>query len=143
MVLRLKTRESRSLPGLPNAALGLATTHSHQPGTHAQHVLTAGWSSPVARQAHNLKVPGSNPGPATKIPESEITLRQIERSGGVRVCAFGAALRKAVWLPIDGAGNSAKTVDLVRSQAGRRKYRPRLQGRGSSDLGRRQPLHLG
>src|ERR1044071_7091483 len=25
----------------------------------------AGWSSPVARQAHNLKVPGSNPGPAT------------------------------------------------------------------------------
>jgi hypothetical protein len=28
--------------------------------------LIAGWSSPVARQAHNLKVPGSNPGPATK-----------------------------------------------------------------------------
>ena len=33
----------------------------------------AGWSSPVARQAHNLKVAGSNPAPATKnqrIPES-------------------------------------------------------------------------
>ena len=27
---------------------------------------TAGWSSPVARQAHNLKVTGSNPVPATK-----------------------------------------------------------------------------
>ena len=27
----------------------------------------AGWSSPVARQAHNLKVPGSNPGPATNL----------------------------------------------------------------------------
>ena len=27
----------------------------------------AGWSSPVARQAHNLKVVGSNPTPATKI----------------------------------------------------------------------------
>src|SRR5215475_4338244 len=27
--------------------------------------VIAGWSSPVARQAHNLKVPGSNPGPAT------------------------------------------------------------------------------
>jgi hypothetical protein len=27
---------------------------------------TAGWSSPVARQAHNLKVVGSNPTPATK-----------------------------------------------------------------------------
>ena len=25
----------------------------------------AGWSSPVARQAHNLKVGGSNPPPAT------------------------------------------------------------------------------
>jgi hypothetical protein len=28
----------------------------------------AGWSSPVARQAHNLKVVGSNPTPATKNP---------------------------------------------------------------------------
>ena len=28
--------------------------------------LIAGWSSPVARQAHNLKVTGSNPVPATK-----------------------------------------------------------------------------
>ncbi len=28
--------------------------------------LIAGWSSPVARQAHNLKVVGSNPTPATK-----------------------------------------------------------------------------
>ena len=27
--------------------------------------LGAGWSSPVARQAHNLKVVGSNPTPAT------------------------------------------------------------------------------
>ncbi len=26
----------------------------------------AGWSSPVARQAHNLKVTGSNPVPAPK-----------------------------------------------------------------------------
>jgi hypothetical protein len=29
----------------------------------------AGWSSPVARQAHNLKVTGSNPVPATKIAD--------------------------------------------------------------------------
>ncbi len=27
--------------------------------------LDAGWSSPVARQAHNLEVAGSNPAPAT------------------------------------------------------------------------------
>ena len=31
------------------------------------HRFIAGWSSPVARQAHNLKVIGSNPIPATKI----------------------------------------------------------------------------
>ena len=30
--------------------------------------FNAGWSSPVARQAHNLKVTGSNPVPATKQP---------------------------------------------------------------------------
>ncbi len=29
----------------------------------------AGWSSPVARQAHNLKVVGSNPTPATNYLE--------------------------------------------------------------------------
>lgn len=29
-------------------------------------LIVAGWSSPVARQAHNLKVVGSNPTPATK-----------------------------------------------------------------------------
>ena len=29
--------------------------------------VVAGWSSPVARQAHNLKVVGSNPTPATNI----------------------------------------------------------------------------
>ena len=32
----------------------------------AQQKGAAGWSSPVARQAHNLKVAGSNPAPATK-----------------------------------------------------------------------------
>ena len=30
-------------------------------------ITDAGWSSPVARQAHNLKVTGSNPVPATKL----------------------------------------------------------------------------
>ena len=29
-------------------------------------MIIAGWSSLVARQAHNLKVVGSNPTPATK-----------------------------------------------------------------------------
>ena len=35
-----------------------------QPSAHTN----AGWSSPVARQAHNLKVRGSNPLPATNVP---------------------------------------------------------------------------
>ena len=50
MVLCLKARESRSPPGPPN---------------HTDTPTPAGWSSPVARQAHNLKVIGSNPIPAT------------------------------------------------------------------------------
>ena len=33
---------------------------------HHYNITNAGWSSPVARQAHNLKVIGSNPIPATK-----------------------------------------------------------------------------
>ncbi len=41
-------------------------THSQTSSTQRPHSRTvAGWSSPVARQAHNLKVTGSNPVPAT------------------------------------------------------------------------------
>src|SRR5690606_35703938 len=40
----------------------------------------AGWSSLVARRAHNPKVGGSNPPPATKDP-SEITRTGLSRSG--------------------------------------------------------------
>ena len=42
--------------------IGLITRNS-QGGVRPH--LVAGWSSPVARQAHNLKVVGSNPTPAT------------------------------------------------------------------------------
>ena len=45
----------------------------------------AGWSSPVARQAHNLKVTGSNPVPATKT-----TAPSSHRLGGVLF--FGTCL---------------------------------------------------
>src|SRR5476651_1686074 len=33
----------------------------------------AGWSSPVARQAHNLKVTGSNPVPATTFDQEKLS----------------------------------------------------------------------
>ena len=39
---------------------------------------TAGWSSPVARQAHNLKVVGSNPTPATKIKPEILILHTFQ-----------------------------------------------------------------
>ena len=35
--------------------------------TQINKTTNAGWSSPVARQAHNLKVTGSNPVPATRV----------------------------------------------------------------------------
>ena len=35
-------------------------------------LLIAGWSSPVARQAHNLKVVGSNPAPATNVKPQKL-----------------------------------------------------------------------
>ena len=43
-------------------AIGSIKAYKHEPNIS----LVAGWSSPVARQAHNLKVIGSNPIPATK-----------------------------------------------------------------------------
>ena len=99
MVLCLKARESRSLPGLPASWEQTGRT-SVRPGLQIQicgiwvrpgpcapggheadtdfvdghrlgevhpglSEIGAGWSSPVARQAHNLKVAGSNPAPAT------------------------------------------------------------------------------
>ena len=42
----------------------------------------AGWSSPVARQAHNLKVVGSNPTPAT------IADKGPPLFGAAGLCAF-------------------------------------------------------
>src|SRR6516162_4451673 len=38
------------------------------PSLNRTNPTDAGWSSPVARQAHNLKVVGSNPTPATILP---------------------------------------------------------------------------
>ena len=81
MVLVPKHWKSRSSPGIIADGLGTNPfTISKKPlPVHTARRLfrlwipsrrhtygTAGWSSPVARQAHNLKVVGSNPTPATK-----------------------------------------------------------------------------
>jgi hypothetical protein len=87
MVLQLKLRESRSPPG-------------HQAGSHHtrtdQHT-TAGWSSPVARQAHNLKVTGSNPVPASNSTERQNRDSPSATAGGL--FAFRAASRPAARRP--------------------------------------------
>ena len=48
----------------------------------------AGWSSPVARQAHNLKVVGSNPTPATKLKHKIQQLNEKPRSRDWGFCSF-------------------------------------------------------
>jgi hypothetical protein len=68
MVLRPKTRESKSPPDLTRSPLPPhpKAHNAPQKGPPDPTHLAAGWSSPVARQAHNLKAAGSNPAPATK-----------------------------------------------------------------------------
>src|SRR5689334_22048243 len=51
--------------------------------TRASH-FDAGWSSPVARQAHNLKVVGSNPTPATNM---RARMSPGQQPGLIRPCA--------------------------------------------------------
>ena len=77
MVLRLKTWESSSPPNLTRNTKPLKTTHKK---------TNAGWSSQVARQAHNLKVTGSNPVPATKLSKHTRDLRPA--SSGAFACAL-------------------------------------------------------
>ena len=105
MVLCLKTWESRSPPGLQRTDIGQPTTDNRRrqvrrrpppssspTGTRSRTAFcppssdlgppnAAGWSSPVARQAHNLKAAGSNPAPATshKHPSAGVI-------GGGRCC---------------------------------------------------------
>ena len=86
MVLRLKTWESRSPPNLTRRNLSLYDSKTVPTQISAPGYTVAGWSSPVARQAHNLKVTGSNPVPATKL-SSKIKDLNVERFACVSLCA--------------------------------------------------------
>src|SRR3984957_9892561 len=100
MVLRLKTRESRSLPGLPSiwnqrafktlfTSQGPFTFWAGLHGLVTRVLGDAGWSSPVARQAHNLKVAGSNPAPATKLPKlCSLLIDAVSIGGGAGTILF-------------------------------------------------------
>src|SRR5262249_2912994 len=70
-------RQARQAPPAPGPDLGARSArldrHRHRedrdkvrPSRPCLYPPNAGWSSPVARQAHNLKVRGSNPLPATR-----------------------------------------------------------------------------
>ena len=102
MVLCLKARESRSLPGLPascsasGGSLILPTVRPVVPQPGIVLLIGAGWSSRVARQAHNLKVVGSNPTPATKNPH--ISIRYNPPS--FRACEGFLCLAPSLLLPI-------------------------------------------
>jgi hypothetical protein len=115
MVLRLKTRESRSLPGLPS----IWNQRAFKPYLRSQNPLTfwagpyglatrvlgdAGWSSPVARQAHNLKVAGSNPAPATKNCYCYQLLRAHQFGGPfcclARVAALWQRMTEGCWIEL-------------------------------------------
>ncbi|MEY9783039.1 hypothetical protein ABIA23_004441, partial [Sinorhizobium fredii] len=60
----------------------------------------AGWSSPVARQAHNLKAAGSNPAPATNDP--------CETLVPSRTRVFVFLLPEAAVLPISSSKPSCR-----------------------------------
>ena len=86
MVLSLKRWKSRTPPGLETGA-ARRKTHSQTQNPTGAIAPVAGWSSPVARQAHNLKVTGSNPVPAT--------ILTCEANASTEKSA-GAALRSAL-----------------------------------------------
>ena len=114
MVLCLKTWESRSSPGLPRTI----PLHMHPLTSRiamaSARILAAGWSSPVARQAHNLKAAGSNPAPAT----NDTCAPWPHRLGAVCVTAATRFLSEV------GLRESPVEVD---GWAGRRRQRARRQ----------------
>ena len=106
MVLSLKRRKSRSSPGFVAGAWNGSNEPIHfvfdgpLPDLRAAALsiwgrisspgVGAGWSSPVARQAHNLKVAGSNPAPATNPSPLSSGLFLCLRSVVVRALAVVA-----------------------------------------------------
>ena len=99
------------------------------PAPEAQQKGAAGWSSPVARQAHNLKVVGSNPTPATTAVTPTPHPPTAERPALTkRGCQHA---RTQAWRPVRPSGNAARGNSYARS-------RPCLAGGGI--VGVWQPL---
>ena len=118
MVLRLKAWESRSPPGLPSRGRPRRSKRPPDAKRPVHNVVPrrrkadcrivvaspanndnrcrknhdAGWSSPVARQAHNLKVVGSNPTPATKLARNRNRLRVFLILGNMPMWSTGITM---------------------------------------------------
>ena len=83
-----------------NGASGSGERSSTPPGvgrrpsrrTMALH-FDAGWSSPVARRAHNPKVAGSNPAPATNVRPAQRPLIRVNREGPPGTFRRGSGMR--------------------------------------------------
>ena len=101
MVLCLKARESRSPPGLPIHPVCISTG--------------AGWSSPVARQAHNLKAAGSNPAPATIFIRSAGAPASVGQWACLNVCHRPATA--------PGSSDSGRFTSNLDAQAASRRMR--------------------
>jgi hypothetical protein len=90
------------------------------------HNGAAGWSSPVARQAHNLKVVGSNPTPATTVSSFQgpfLTPRCLQRGFFAvlpvqLIAARGRLFRRSTQTTISEAGGSSE--ERGKSHPGRR-----------------------
>lgn len=79
----------QSLPKLRLADILSLPTWPPKPGR----LIAAGWSSPVAREAHNLEVVGSNPAPATCFDGSETRVPSGYTKGRhLRVTAFSRSI---------------------------------------------------
>ena len=94
MVLTLKRWKSRTPPGIAAGVMRGKNPFTSQQGYPTRDGPfgvsnrchgAAGWSSPVARQAHNLKVVGSNPTPATT-DDAEIPHTSPAPAGLLALC---------------------------------------------------------
>jgi hypothetical protein len=80
----------------------------------------AGWSSPVARQAHNLKVAGSNPAPATNFVHS--TTESLASSGPFALAATPRCRQVSVQV-IERVSLPSRQTDVSTPRLARSRHR--------------------
>ena len=80
-----------------------------------QHSIDAGWSSLVARRAHNPKVVGSNPAPATKLKKAhhKVGLFYFRISGLMRNNRAGITVVTAQSCPHSTSAQNCKIKDDI------------------------------